>query len=107
VRRSGDDIVFTLRDNGAGFDTAAPGPEGHFGMAMMKERAQVGGGTFDVESAAGEGTRITVRFPVSLLQLDGEPGSGPPSSNGPGRASPGTTGTTPRGASGSRDSVRA
>ena len=33
----------------------APGPEGHFGMAMMRERAQVGGGTFEVESAPGEG----------------------------------------------------
>ena len=53
-----------LRDNGVGFDTGAPGPEGHFGMAMMRERAQVGGGTFEVESAPGDGTTITVRFPT-------------------------------------------
>ena len=37
-------------------------------MAMMRERAKVGGGTFEVESSPGEGTTITVRFPTSLLQ---------------------------------------
>jgi two-component system sensor histidine kinase DegS len=107
VQQEGDDIVLQLEDNGAGFDTDAPGPEGHFGMAMMRERAQVGGGTFDVESAPGQGTTITVRFPVSLLQHDPEPGTEPPAASGPGRASRGTTGTTPRGGGGSRDSVRA
>ena len=107
VRRTGDDIVLQLSDNGVGFDADAPGPEGHFGMAMMRERAQIGGGTFEVESAPGEGTTITVRFPVSLLQRDEEPGSGPPSANVPARASRGTTGTTPRGGGGSRDSVPA
>ena len=68
VREEGEDIVLSLRDNGVGFDTSAPGPEGHFGMAMMRERAQVGGGRFDVESAPGQGATITVRFPTSLLQ---------------------------------------
>jgi len=68
VREEGEDIVLSLKDNGVGFDTEAPGPEGHFGMAMMRERAQVGGGRFDVESKPGEGSTITVRFPRSLLQ---------------------------------------
>jgi hypothetical protein len=65
--------VLSLKDNGVGFDTDAPGPEGHFGMAMMRERAQVGGGRFAVESAPGEGATITVRFPKSLLQQDPPP----------------------------------
>jgi signal transduction histidine kinase len=68
VREGPEDIELQLRDNGLGFDTAAPGPEGHFGMAMMRQRAEVGGGTFEVQSAPGEGTTITVRFPTSLLQ---------------------------------------
>ena len=68
VHEDEDWIVLELRDNGVGFDTEAPGPEGHFGMAMMRERAQVGGGTFGVESASGVGTTITVKFPSSLLQ---------------------------------------
>jgi signal transduction histidine kinase len=70
VEEIGEEIVLQIRDNGLGFDTSAPGPEGHFGMAMMRERAQVGGGTFEVVSAPGEGATITVRFPVALLQQD-------------------------------------
>ncbi len=73
VHEDGDSIVLQLRDNGVGFDTSAPGPEGHFGMAMMRERAQVGGGTFDVESAPDEGATITVKFPSSLLQAEVPP----------------------------------
>ena len=70
VREEGSDIVLSLRDNGVGFDSSAPGPEGHFGMTMMRERAQVGGGRFEVQSAPGEGATITVRFPTALLQQD-------------------------------------
>jgi signal transduction histidine kinase len=70
VHDEDDDIVLELRDNGAGFDTSAPSPEGHFGMAMMRERAQVGGGRLEVESEPGQGTTITVRFPVALLQRE-------------------------------------
>jgi signal transduction histidine kinase len=107
---SGDDefLELQLRDNGAGFDTSAPGPEGHFGMAMMRERAQVGGGTFEVFSVPGQGTTITVKFPTSLLQQDpapgpaaGEPEPGAPGSNG----SPGSPATPESAADGSRGSV--
>ncbi len=79
VREEDDDIVLSLKDNGVGFDTEAPGPEGHFGMAMMRERAQVGGGRFEVESAPGEGATITVRFPKSLLQAGASAGGPEPS----------------------------
>jgi signal transduction histidine kinase len=106
VAELGDDIELQLRDNGDGFDTSQPGPEGHFGMAMMRERAKVGGGSFEVESAPGQGTAITVRFPTALLQSDGG-GSEPASASAPGRVSPGTTGTTSPGAGDSRDSVPA
>jgi signal transduction histidine kinase len=94
VNESGDDIVMELRDNGTGFDTSQPGPEGHYGMAMMRERAQVGGGRFEVKSAPGEGTTITVRFPTALLQRDQETDSAPASSSTQARASLGTGGTT-------------
>ena len=57
-----------LRDDGVGYDTSAPEPEGHFGLTMMRERATVGGGSYTVTSAPGEGTTITVRFPTSWLQ---------------------------------------
>ena len=95
VRGDDEFLELQLRDNGVGFDTSTPGPEGHFGMTMMRERAKIGGGTFEVTSAPGQGTTITVRFPTSLLQQepssqpsDTEPGAG----RTPEHVSPGTSG---------------
>jgi signal transduction histidine kinase len=68
VEQQGDEVEMVLRDDGVGFDVEAPGPEGHYGMTMMRERATAGGGTFSVRSALGQGTTITVRFPTSWLQ---------------------------------------
>lgn len=100
VIEDAESIEFELRDNGRGFDSAAPGPEGHYGMAMMRERAHVGGGSFEVTSAPTQGTTITARFPISLLQQespDGEGadrvGRGAPEAG----ASPGTSGTIEQG----------
>jgi signal transduction histidine kinase len=92
VTQDSESFELELRDNGVGFDTTLPGPEGHFGMAMMRERAQVAGGSFEVDSAPQKGTSITVRFPTSLLQQD--PGSGdtvPAGAAAPEDASPGTS----------------
>jgi signal transduction histidine kinase len=94
-----ESIEFELRDNGRGFDTTAPGPEGHYGMAMMRGRATVAGGTFEVASVPSEGTTITARFPISLLQQeDGAPDTDGEGGGAPGAgASPGTSGTTSQG----------
>ena len=73
VKQHGDTVELILRDDGVGFDTQAPGPEGHYGLTMMRERALVGGGTFAAESAPDEGTIITVRFPTSWLQSEEVP----------------------------------
>jgi signal transduction histidine kinase len=108
VHEEDDDIVLSLKDNGVGFDTDAPGPEGHFGMAMMRERAEVGGGRFEVESAPGEGATITVRFPKSLLQSESPPE--PPegrSGSAEAGASPDIPGTVEPAAGDSRPTVRA
>jgi signal transduction histidine kinase len=108
VLEEDDDIVLQLEDNGRGFNTNLPGPEGHFGMAMMRDRAKVGGGSFEVESEVGKGTTITVRFPTALLMRgEQQPDTEQGSANATGHASPGTTGTTPRAAEDSPDSVPA
>ena len=111
VRESPEDIELQLRDDGRGFDTSAPGPEGHFGMAMMRERAKVGGGSFEVQSAPGEGTTVIVRFPTSLLQAEPQTreatSPGPPAGTEQAHASPGTSGTTAPAGGDSRETVRA
>jgi signal transduction histidine kinase len=107
VTEADENIILKLRDNGSGFDTSAPGPEGHFGMAMMRERAKVGGGTLDVTSSPDDGTTITVRFPTSLLQRDQDGGTGPASASTQAHASLGTPGTTTPSAEDSRGAVPA
>jgi signal transduction histidine kinase len=63
-----DGVELQIRDDGKGFDTSAPPPEGHFGSVMMKERALVTGGTFKIESEVGQGTTITATFPRVWLE---------------------------------------
>jgi signal transduction histidine kinase len=54
-------ITVTIADNGAGFDPAVR--TRGFGLAGMRERVGLLYGTLDVESAPGEGTTVTARFP--------------------------------------------
>jgi signal transduction histidine kinase len=74
-----DGARVTVRDDGKGFDPDEGPPEGHFGMKIMRERAQVAGGTFRVDSAPGQGTTVTAEFPTSLF----EETKGPPLPGGP------------------------
>jgi len=94
VHDLGDNVELVLKDDGAGFDAEAPGPEGHYGLTMMRERATVGGGTFDMQTAAGAGTTITVTFPTSWLQQEAAPAQETPPSRAD--ASPGSV-VPPRG----------
>jgi signal transduction histidine kinase len=107
VAEEGEDIVLRLKDNGVGFDVSAPGPEGHFGMAMMRERAKVGGGSFTAESSPGEGTTITVRFPTALLLREQALDTEQASASEQAHASHDRRGTTSPADGGSRDSIPA
>lgn len=62
---SGDRLVFTTADAGAGFDVSATpefgsAPSDSFGLQATRERVEQLGGTLVVESAPGEGTTLTV-----------------------------------------------
>lgn len=59
-----DRVVLTITDDGAGFDVNgayAPGKSG--GLVAMRERALALGGTFELGSTKGGGTRIMVSVP--------------------------------------------
>lgn len=62
VDLSGNHYVFTIEDNGGGGCTFTP-IEGHYGMKIMRERAQRIGGEIKVESSDGVGTRVQLLFP--------------------------------------------
>lgn len=58
-------VTLTIRDDGHGFDPSrVAGPKaGHFGLQGMRERMKRLGGTFELTSAPGGGTAITVSVP--------------------------------------------
>lgn len=61
-------IRLTIEDDGQGFeaDSCEPphGPLEHYGLVGMNERARLLGGTLQVASGPGEGTRIVVDIPL-------------------------------------------
>lgn len=58
--------IFTIEDNGVGACTFKP-VEGHYGVMIMRERAQRIGGEIKVKSAAGLGTQVQLFFPEPPL----------------------------------------
>lgn len=68
VRRHGDRLEFTVADTGRGFDVAqvmspADGAAG-LGLRGIRDRVELFGGQFAVESAPGRGSRLRVVVPV-------------------------------------------
>ncbi|THF63010.1 PAS domain S-box protein [Pseudothauera nasutitermitis] len=62
------DGVLTLRieDDGHGFDPGGGrAPGAHLGLAGMRERAELAGGSFELGSAPGRGTYVLARLPAT------------------------------------------
>jgi len=62
-----DELTVEVADTGRGFAANATpneGPGHHFGLGMMHRRVEEAGGTLDVQSAPGKGTRVVARLPV-------------------------------------------
>lgn len=57
---------FTVEDNGSGVGVGVP-PEGHYGLAIMRERALRIGGEVDVENLEGMGTRVQLIFSAPVV----------------------------------------
>ena len=57
-----------VADDGGGFDPGALKADGHFGLDWMRERVELMGGSFDVDSAVGRGTKVRVSMPLSQLE---------------------------------------
>jgi signal transduction histidine kinase len=62
-------VRLRVRDDGIGFDASNVAQllrEGHYGLAGMRERASLVGGSVEVGSLPGHGTTIEVRLPIEL-----------------------------------------
>ncbi len=66
--RGGDELTISVRDNGRGFDpaTVAEKAGSHVGVGIMRERARRIGARFELESAAGRGTCVTLALPKDI-----------------------------------------
>ncbi len=61
----GDNAIrLSVDDNGKGFDTDQLAKEPNLGLQLIKERTEMLGGKFEIDSTPGKGSRITLSIPV-------------------------------------------
>ena len=60
-----DKIKISLEDNGKGFDSEVINKKQSVGLKMIQERAEMQGGSFDIDSVLGKGTRVTFTIPTA------------------------------------------
>ena len=69
LNKSDHRLEFVIKDDGIGFDPEEAivkrNPWGGLGLLSMKERTELSGGVFEVESAKGKGTTIRASWPLS------------------------------------------
>lgn len=55
-------LVLHIRDDGCGFNPSEPSPSGHYGMSMMRERAEMIAADLKITSQPGQGTELVLRW---------------------------------------------
>ena len=67
LRHSDETIELAIQDDGQGYDPAGVSTAGGIGKGLglqsMQERAELSGGTYEIQSAPGKGTRIRACWP--------------------------------------------
>ena len=67
--RDGAYVRLTIADDGCGFDPRQT-PAARFGLAGMRERVALLGGTIDIQSRPGAGTTIVITIPLDVQAPD-------------------------------------
>jgi len=82
AERSGSEMVFRVRDNGAGippevlarvfdrFETHTRGSDHRgvgLGLSIVRSFVELHGGHVELESSAGQGTTVTCHFPIEAV----------------------------------------
>jgi signal transduction histidine kinase len=60
-----DCLKISIQDDGIGFDPAAVDDRRHYGLMIMRERAESVGGELHIESTASQGTTVTLTVPLA------------------------------------------
>ena len=68
IIKSYPQIIFVAEDDGIGFDAGDfNGHQQALGLLSMRERAAMLGGTFNLRTSSGKGTRIRIEIPLKHL----------------------------------------
>lgn len=74
MKNDGSDLEIVVDDDGKGFDIANPdshsNTKGGFGLFSIQERLGSQGGYMEIDSKVGQGTRITLVFPLNQIIED-------------------------------------
>ncbi len=62
VHHMPEGVEIHIRDNGRGFVTSELAPSGHYGLSMMRERAESVEALMTITSRPGKGTEVTIRW---------------------------------------------
>ena len=60
------EIRLVVEDDGVGFDPRAVDKDGHFGLQLVSERVEAGGGRVVLDSELGVGTKVAATLPQDL-----------------------------------------
>jgi nitrate/nitrite-specific signal transduction histidine kinase len=98
-------VELSVTDDGIGFDPTRV-PVGHFGMSIMRERAEEIGADLAITPGQGAGTRLIVRWVDRAAQSDGQSTSESPANNSSGASPLLTNASAPAASARSRSSGR-
>ncbi|MFH1145108.1 MAG: PAS domain-containing protein [Candidatus Eisenbacteria bacterium] len=93
-RLAGDALRLSVSDDGCGFDPQQIGPPGEkgtgFGLFSIRERLDLIGGSMEIDSTPGGGSRFMLTTPLAAAVEDGRMGLGVPeaATAAPGTATP-------------------
>jgi two-component system, NarL family, sensor histidine kinase DegS len=62
-----DRVLLVIEDNGVGMENEAKGSKG-LGIKLIRDRAEMIGGKFNIESELGQGAKITLILPPGLIE---------------------------------------
>jgi len=74
LEKEGDGVVLSVADNGVGINAGLLSQKGTLGFLGMYERARLAGGSLNVSSGSGRGTRIVVHLPLGDIQVYADTG---------------------------------
>ena len=62
---SSREVTVLVDDNGRGFDPQSVAEEGRMGLKLIRDRVDMLGGDFSIDSVLGQGTRVSFHVPAA------------------------------------------